>query len=290
MQLKPETKLQKRDNRNHPNNVRDLDVFDAEPKPEQKPKAPEPAPGKKKSETWLWVFWGGIAAAVIIDLMADWLWPIPAVIIVAAVIVGMVPRTPTVGKSVLVPTGSLSGHDFVDMGLSVKWAAYNVGATMPEDYGSYFAWGETTPKSEYTRENYKFGSGSPFTKYDADGKLLIDLSDDAARANWGGTWRMPTEEEMTELREKCNWEWKRMGRKKGYLVTSKRNGNRLFLPAAGYRREGHLRGAGSYGYFWSSSLETGTPNRAWDVSFDLAGVGRCRDYRGHGFSIRPVTE
>ena len=93
--------------------------------------------------------------------------------------------------------------------MSVKWATCNVGATKPEEYGDYFAWGETDPKSTYDWSTYKYcnGSSSTLTKYNTDNsqgtvdnKTTLDLSDDAARANWGDSWRMPTDAELTELR------------------------------------------------------------------------------------------
>ena len=111
------------------------------------------------------------------------------------------------------PNGNESGHEYVELGLSVKWATQNVGAVLPEGYGDYFAWGETTTKSYYG-DNYKWCNGSwdNFTKYNTsskygtvDNKTRLELEDDAARANWGGAWRMPTEKEWTELHDKCAW-------------------------------------------------------------------------------------
>ncbi len=136
-----------------------------------------------------------------------------------------------------------------------------------------------------------------FSKYNTDNshgavdnKKKLDLADDAARAIWGGSWRMPTDEEMTELREKCKWEWTMLGGKYGYRVTSKTNGNSIFLPAAGYRYEGGLLNEGSNGYYWSSSLTTDEPYRAWGVYFDSDEVNRLIGRRYLGFSVRPVTE
>lgn len=121
-------------------------------------------------------------------------------------------------------------HEYVDLGLSVKWATCNVGATKPEEYGDYFAWGETTPKSTYDWETYKYCNGSfdSLTKYNnssifgtEDYKKTLELADDAARANWGGSWRMPTKAEQDELREKCTWTWTTQNGVKGCKVTSK---------------------------------------------------------------------
>ena len=199
-------------------------------------------------------------------------------------------------------TGSINGHDWVDLGLSVKWATCNVGASSPSDYGNYYAWGETKPKSEYAWESYKFRvtgdswDNVTFNKYNTasdrgtvDNRKKLELADDAARQNWGGSWRMPTDAEWKELREKCTWTWMTQGGKNGYRVTSKTNGNSIFLPAAGDRREDLLDGAGSYGLYWSSSLYT-DPCHAWLMYFDSDGVSRIYYYRYGGFSVRPVTE
>ena len=131
----------------------------------------------------------------------------------------------------------------VDLGLSVKWAACNVGATTPEGFGDYFAWGETSPKSEYSYATYKWmqdGNRSQLTKYCTlqshgyngfvDGKKVLELEDDAAAVNWGGSWRMPTKDDMQELME-CTWEWTTLNGVNGYRVSG--NGNSIFLPAAG---------------------------------------------------------
>ena len=188
-------------------------------------------------------------------------------------------------------------HEYVDLGLSVKWATCNVGATKPEEYGDYFAWGETQPKSNYDWSTYKYCNGSykTLTKYNnsssygtVDNKTTLDLSDDAARANWGGSWRMPTRAEQDELRNNCTWTWTTQNGVNGYKVTSKSNGNSIFLPAAGYRNDSSLNYAGSYGYCWSSSLDTDYPSSAWDVSFYSGSVRRDSNGRGCGFSVRPV--
>ena len=187
----------------------------------------------------------------------------------------------------------------VDLGLSVKWATCNVGASNPEDYGDYFAWGETEPKTEneeYYWSTYKWcnGSASTLTKYNnsssygtVDNKKTLELADDAARANWGGAWRMPTDAEMTELREQCTWTWTTLNGVNGYKVTGT-NGNSIFLPAAGYRVYSSLSYAGSGGGYWSSSLFADTPYRAYSVDFSSSSVGRYDDDRIGGHSVRPV--
>ena len=190
-----------------------------------------------------------------------------------------------------------NGHEYVDLGLSVKWATCNVGANKPEDYGDYFAWGETKPKTTYYWVTYKWcrGSYDKLTKYNdkssngtIDNKTQLELSDDAARANWGGTWRMPTSAEQDELREQCTWTWTSQNGVNGYKVTSKKNGNNIFIPAAGFRTFSSLDYAGSYGYFWSSSLNTHDTDFAWYVGFYSSRVGRDFNNRYYGLSVRPV--
>ncbi|MBO5013833.1 MAG: hypothetical protein J6C57_07310 [Paludibacteraceae bacterium] len=200
------------------------------------------------------------------------------------------------GEEVSFTTLSLNGHEYVDLGLSVKWATCNVGTSKPEDYGDYFAWGETTTKSTYDWGTYKHCNGSSYslTKYNnssscgtVDNKTQLELSDDAARANWGGVWRMPTDAELTELREQCTWTWTTQNGVNGYKVTSKGNGNSIFLPAAGYRNGSSLYYAGSYGDYWSSSL-TDSPSYAWYVFFNSGNVDRYGNNRYIGRSVRPV--
>ena len=188
-------------------------------------------------------------------------------------------------------------HEYVDLGLSVKWATMNVGATSPEDYGDYFAWGETTPKSTYDWSTYKWCNGSydTQTKYctdldygTVDNKTILELSDDAANANWGGDWRMPTREEQDELRTECTWTWTTQNGVKGYKVTSKTNGNSIFLPAAGNRLDSGLYYAGSYGNYWSSSLSTDGSLYAYGLDVDSGYVDWDGSFRYYGRSVRPV--
>ena len=172
-----------------------------------------------------------------------------------------------------------NGHQYVDLGLSVKWATCNVGTTKPEGYGDYFAWGETRSKSYY--------NGSSYSYY--DNPTTLPLSADAARANWGGQWRMPTIDEFEELRSKCTWTWTTQNGVNGYKVTSNSNGNYIFLPAAGYRDLGSLYGAGDYGYYWSSSAYG--PNystTALYLYFYSTWKDRKNDYKAAGRSVRPV--
>ena len=120
--------------------------------------------------------------------------------------------------------------EYVDLGLSVKWATCNVGATKPEEYGDYFAWGEVEPKNNYSLSTYKYcnGTNNSMTKYSAkndvnrgefyDNKIVLGPEDDAATVNWGGEWRMPTKEEQDELRNKCTWEWTILNGVQGYAL------------------------------------------------------------------------
>ena len=200
------------------------------------------------------------------------------------------------------------GHEYVDLGLpsGLKWATMNVGANCPEEYGDYFAWGETAPKDDYDWNTYKWATAAYNAEYDywyletltkyntnsnygiVDNKTTLDPADDVAAANWGGRWRMPTDDEWTELRENCTWTWTTLNGVNGYEVKSKANGNTIFLPAAGYRRYDYLYNAGNYGYCWSSSLNTDSPNNAWLVYFYSDIVYRSSDYRFYGPSVRPV--
>ena len=185
----------------------------------------------------------------------------------------------------------------VNLGLpsGLKWATCNVGANAPEEYGDYFAWGEISPKENYVWATYKwcYGSNRNINKYNhynnTDNLRQLQLSDDAARANWGENWRMPTDAEWTELRTQCGWLWTKQEGKNGYLVTGP-NGNSIFLPAAGERSGEKLYSAGSGGVYWSSSLGTGGPDYAYTVGFDSGNIGRYIDSRCYGKSVRPVTE
>lgn len=184
----------------------------------------------------------------------------------------------------------------VDLGLSVKWADRNVGASNPEDYGDYFSWGETTATGNYDWSTYTLceGTVTSMTKYcndsyygTVDDKTTLEFTDDAARANWGGTWRMPTIEEINELKTRCTWT--KQAEKNGYEVTGP-NGNSIFLPSAGYRYEGNLFNPGAFGYYWSSSLFTSHADYARLIFFYgnfryLGSSNRC-----YGQSIRPVTD
>ena len=197
-----------------------------------------------------------------------------------------------------VVSGTENGHDYVDLGLSVKWATCNVGATTPDGYGDYFAWGETSPKDNYEWSTYKYcnGSKTTLTKYNTnsnygtvDNKTTLELSDDAARANWGGTWRMPTITEIEELINTtyCTWTWTTQNGVNGYKVTSKTNGNSIFLPAAGNT----IYSDGSHGWYWSSSLCSSSPGykaNSLSIELELDYANWLGKYRYIGYPVRPV--
>lgn len=210
-------------------------------------------------------------------------------------------------------------HEAVDLGLSVKWATCNVGATQPEEYGDYFAWGETKPKEVYDWSTYKYmqngkSSWEYITKYTipdnqktgiwyngdtfiGDNKTTLDLADDAAHVNWGGSWRMPTVEEFGELHKKCTWTLIQKKGINGYEVEGP-NGNSIFLPAASARDGSSLYDVGSDGHYWSSSLYLnyweGYSQDSYFLCFYSDYVDRlysdlCSD-RYYGRSVRPVCK
>ena len=193
--------------------------------------------------------------------------------------------------------------EYVDLGLpsGLKWATCNVGAITPEGYGDYFAWGETEPKTTYSWSTYKYHNGSyeTITKYctkssdgTVDNKTTLELTDDAARVNWGGNWRMPTTAEQDELRDtsNCTWTWTTQNGVKGYKITSKKNGNSIFLPAAGYGNNDNLNYAGSDGFYWSSSLSTNVSYYAYYVGFSSGRLGWYYSNRCYGQPVRAVCE
>ena len=186
--------------------------------------------------------------------------------------------------------------DGVDLGLpsGLKWATCNVGADSPEDYGNYYAWGETeTAPNDYYSGLDCSTYGLSFSQLQSQGYIdsegNLTPSHDAATANWGGDWRMPTCDEMKELNNNCTWAWTTQNGVNGYKVTGP-NGNSIFLPAAGYRYGSSLYYAGEYGVYWSSTPYEYGSNFAWYLRFDSSGQYMYDSYRGSGLSVRPVTE
>ena len=202
-----------------------------------------------------------------------------------------------------------AGAEAVDLGLSVKWANMNVGATSEGDYGQFFAWGETTGYGSNTADGHKFGwpsyslcggSNTTLTKYNNDGnkgtvdnKTTLEAADDAATANWGGDWRMPTYDELNELlATKTNanytWTWTTVGGHNGYKITNNTTGANIFLPASGGRYDTTLGSQGTYGNYWSSSLNVSNARYGHYLSFEPNSASMVYTFRHSGFSVRPV--
>ncbi|MBR5832400.1 MAG: DUF1566 domain-containing protein [Bacteroidales bacterium] len=181
-------------------------------------------------------------------------------------------------------SGTIAGHDYVDLGLpsGLKWATCNVGASKPHNYGNYYAWGETTTKSSYTSDNSR-----------TYGKSMGDISGkasyDAARVNWGSTWRMHTRAEMQELENNCTWTWTTQSGVNGMRVTGP-NGNSIFLPAAGYCGGSSRNDVGEIGYYWSSTPDESGDYGAYRLNFDSGDHGVHWGDRDFGCTVRPVSD
>ena len=198
-------------------------------------------------------------------------------------------------------SNTIDGREYVDLGLpsGTLWATCNVGANSPGEYGDYFDWGETKPKSTYDWSIYKYcnGTGDSMTKYctsssdgTVDNKNELESSNDAATVIWGRDWQMPSEEQCEELINSSytTTTWTTMNGEYGRKITSMSNGNSIFLPAAGYRGGTSLNNAGSDGYYWSRSLCTGYNNYACSLHFDSSDINAYDYRRCYGRSVRPV--
>ena len=193
-------------------------------------------------------------------------------------------------------TGIIQGHEYVDLGLSVKWATCNVGASSPEDYGDYYAWGETEVKSNYSWSTYKYYTNT-------DGDLVVDDDElqsigseisgtryDVAYVKWGTSWRMPTRTEYKELFNNCKWTRTTQVGYIGYKVTGP-NGNSIFLPAAGYRVGSSHKDAGEMGSYWSSTTNENKDRYTYNLKFwGYSDRSVSWEIYYYGQSIRPVTE
>jgi hypothetical protein len=206
-------------------------------------------------------------------------------------------------------------HEYVDLGLpsGTLWATCNIGASAPEDYGDYFAWGETKPKDNYDLDNYKWYNHDDnyYTKYNQsyskgyydesgnyvpvvtkDNKTELDPEDDAAYVNWGPSWRMPTHEQQQELVEQCTWTWTTRNGVYGQQGTGP-NGNTIFLPAAGWHTNWNLNDSllyeGSYCCCWSRTLYPLVSEYAYNLNF-FSGCYylNYNSARDVGFSVRAV--
>ena len=168
-----------------------------------------------------------------------------------------------------------NGHEYADLGLGVKWATCNVGAESPDEYGDYYYWGATEP----------WDYGDP-------AEVITEISGnpeyDAASANWGGSWRLPTRTECQELLDKCEWTWTQQNGHNGYIVTGS-NGNSIFLPAAGYRSYGFpVSSDGIQGSYWSSTpIDT---EKAYSLYFFNGPKALAQDLKHYAISVRPVSE
>ena len=211
-------------------------------------------------------------------------------------------------KQPLLSTKEKSAHEYVDLGLSVKWATCNIGAEKPEEFGNYYSWAEVEPKTSYTLTNYKFymsgnsNNDVKFSKYSFDesnkksfynhyDQTNLFNDDDVACVKWGGNWRMPTKEEMDELRNNCSWTWIILNGVTGYKVTSMKSGYKdryIFLPAAGYRDITNDNNVGSAGYYWSCSLRSGIYNCACNLYLSPGYWENDITYRYRGLTVRPV--
>ena len=184
-----------------------------------------------------------------------------------------------------------NGHAYVDLGLpsGLKWATCNVGANAPEEQGGYYAWGETATKALYDWSTYKFGTENNFSRYNSeDGKTVLELEDDAANANWGGSWRMPTADEFQEIIDNCTWTYN--AENGGYTVTGT-NGNSIFLSKTGFYYGSTFMDMA--GYYRTSSLSENSKSLSIYVSHWNPEYGMGTTYvdgiqRGHGMSVRPV--
>ena len=240
-------------------------------------------PERKKSKSWLWILIAmlGVGVGLSALFMGGGNSPVPIVEEEG------VPPTENIAVDLGLPSGTL-------------WADRNVGADSPEDYGDYFAWGETEPKSTYDWSSYKWCNGNDreLTKYCTkssygyngftDDKATLEMSDDAAYINMGSKWRMPTGSEFEELIDNCTWTWTTRDSVNGYKVVGT-NGNSIFFPAAGYYFNRELCDVCTDGYYWSGSLCEYFQNRGSCLEFDSDNFNHHRLYRGIGCAVRAVV-
>ena len=189
-------------------------------------------------------------------------------------------------KSSLCPDGN--HPHMIDLGLpsGTKWACCNVGASKPESYGSYYAWGETVTKSTYNETTYKYYQNGEYVNLGSD---IAGTSYDVAHVIWRGSWVMPSKVQQDELRNNCTYEWTIMNGVKGGKFTSKKNGRSIFLPAAGYRWDDDLYHAGSSDYVWSSAQNPLRSFDAFSLYFNSGSVYCGNYFRYYGYSVRPVS-
>ena len=179
----------------------------------------------------------------------------------------------------------------IDLGLpsGTKWACCNVGAEKPEDYGGYYAWGETEEKDVYHWTTYIHCDGSKNTCHDL-GSDIAGTQYDVAHVKWGGSWVMPTDEQRKELADNCRQEWTTLNDVNGRKFTSKINGNCIFLPAAGYRYNSGLNNNGGNGYYWTATQYSRYAYQAYSLTFSTSSSGYNALGRDEGNSVRPVAK
>jgi len=198
----------------------------------------------------------------------------------------------------------VQAQEAVDLGLSVKWATCNLGATKPEQAGTYYAWGEIKPKAEYSWSNYKWckGTENTLTKYNyleefgsVDSVIKLEKQDDPAYVQTGGKWRMPTEVEFRELIRNCSWNTAAVNGVLCFKGVSRINGKVIYFPCAGVKEGSKLVCWNDAGFYWTSTInvyneyEGATPHQAWHMylcdEVAMLPFNRCL-----GISIRPVTD
>ena len=202
-------------------------------------------------------------------------------------------------------------YEYVDLGLAsgTKWATCNIGAETETDYGAYFAWGDVsgytadqvgsgTGKKYFGWADYVYGNGTSrpgatgMSKYNStDKKVTLELTDDAARVNMGGAWRMPTNAEFVELRNSCRWTWTTINGINGHKVINKNDSSKyIFFPAAGLCYDGSVGGVGSSGFYWSSSLYESSVIYAWSLGIDSLDGSTSYYSRYNGRCVRGVID
>ena len=190
----------------------------------------------------------------------------------------------------------IASPEYVDLGLpsGTLWATFNVGAASPEEYGDYFAWGETEPKAEYSWSTYKWCIDydyNEFSKYSyTDGKIVLDPEDDAATVNWGSEWKMPSYGQLGELVDESYTTIEKTTQNgiKGYKVTSKTNGKSIFMPATGFMEDEEVYSVGEEAFYWSSTLNTGGGYIEYGIAVNV-GNDVTLVSRAYGASVRPVS-
>ncbi|MBO4315766.1 MAG: hypothetical protein J5867_07385 [Prevotella sp.] len=183
--------------------------------------------------------------------------------------------------------GDVGGGEAVDLGLpsGILWSSVNIGASSPEEYGHYYAWGETVTKTEYSQSTYQYYQNGSYVNIGTD---ISGTQYDVAMALWGDDWRMPTKDEFQELINNCTSEWTTVNGVNGYKFTSKTNGKSIFLPAAGFLMNGIIRGEGDGAHYWSAVPLSQNSSVAYDLYFYSSNVKLNLVERYIGTSVRPV--